>query len=645
MIAGVLLRNYKYFYGINYIELLNNTSNLTFLIGDNGVGKSTILEALNTFFNKEEWKVNNKAYRDKQDKRKAYIAPFFLINKELVDKQSISLLQQISDFVINDLCDNRSIQKNYKFLINHIEKLKKIFSEDKYFFIIVSISNTTSYDEVDFFEDFLNTFYNKIKNDDNDKNFNLLHLIRKIYNYVYVPVDINIETFTKIENKNMELLTGKNIRKEIEKAVGNDTLKSINNHLEFFLDEVSKNLKNYIYKNPSRRRISMNELVNEIIKLFFSIRTLHKKSEKKYKEISINELSSGEKKYAIIEIIKAFLEKNELLEEAFLILAVDEPEASLNISKKFEQFENIFDLSKFKNIQVLITSHWYGFIPISENGNLFYLKENDNENYFDLYKYREDIKHKTKENYIRNILPLDISLKSFNDLVQSIIQSIVLNDYKWIICEGRSEKIYFNKFFEHEVLNEKFKVLPMGGNQEVIKLIEYLLFVFNKDKYLSKEIKGKIFALIDTDENIINYDPYIKNIYNNFKDNIVLKRLYLDINNDEVVLLEYYDTRYGQKTEIEDSLFLNDSIKTLNLIASCTLNNEIIQYKDKFYYFGSIKLKLTTEQYHKIKDWFNKDNGNNKILFAKKYIENISENNLNWIKEIKGFLKVKNENS
>ncbi|PSD43655.1 hypothetical protein C7E23_15370 [Elizabethkingia anophelis] len=55
--------------------------------------------------------------------------------------------------------------------------------------------------------------------------------------------------------------------------------------------------------------------------------------------------------------------------------------------------------------------------------------------------------HKQKK-AIKGILPIDYNIKSYNDLVQSIVISLLQDSpYNWIICEGLSEKIYFEEFF------------------------------------------------------------------------------------------------------------------------------------------------------------------------------------------------------
>lgn len=50
MILAVVLRNYKCYKGINFIPLRQNIhQNMNMIIGDNGVGKSSVLESMDTF--------------------------------------------------------------------------------------------------------------------------------------------------------------------------------------------------------------------------------------------------------------------------------------------------------------------------------------------------------------------------------------------------------------------------------------------------------------------------------------------------------------------------------------------------------------------------------------------------------------------
>lgn len=55
MIVGLILRNYKNFKNQHYIPITLD-GNSSWLIGDNGVGKSTILQAIDTVLNQNDIK-------------------------------------------------------------------------------------------------------------------------------------------------------------------------------------------------------------------------------------------------------------------------------------------------------------------------------------------------------------------------------------------------------------------------------------------------------------------------------------------------------------------------------------------------------------------------------------------------------------
>lgn len=97
MIVGLFIRHFKVYQGVNYISICDDyDSKFTSFIGDNGVGKSSTLEAINTFFNSRYWNVT-KATKKSQ----AFIAPVFLIKKtDLLKKVYSFYLKTINYFAI-----------------------------------------------------------------------------------------------------------------------------------------------------------------------------------------------------------------------------------------------------------------------------------------------------------------------------------------------------------------------------------------------------------------------------------------------------------------------------------------------------------------------------------------------------------------
>lgn len=58
MTAAILIRNYKNYANLNFIPIANDIENMfSMFIGNNGVGKSAVLEAIDLFFNNRTWNV------------------------------------------------------------------------------------------------------------------------------------------------------------------------------------------------------------------------------------------------------------------------------------------------------------------------------------------------------------------------------------------------------------------------------------------------------------------------------------------------------------------------------------------------------------------------------------------------------------
>ncbi len=118
-----------------------------------------------------------------------------------------------------------------------------------------------------------------------------------------------------------------------------------------------------------------------IIEAYYSKR-IFKKDEK-----LIEDLSSGEKRIILIDIISAFIQKNSPSRE--LIVAIDEPESSLHVSKCYAQFSKISKIALEYNHQIFVTTHWYGSLPILKNGGLIHIDDLNKATYSSLNNYFE----------------------------------------------------------------------------------------------------------------------------------------------------------------------------------------------------------------------------------------------------------------
>lgn len=650
MITSLFLRHFKIYKGISFIPI-SEGNGFSSLIGENGVGKSSILEALDCAINKknnQEWPINNEAKNEGGlgGANIPFIAPVFLIKKDILKKskkediENFEKAVKLSNFLWNTKIKTKS--KSLDEFYNHREELKAVYDNQEYLLILIGKKFNESgiyFGSYHNYLDFINE--NPLiqhEEDELQKYFKGFYdYIISHYSYIYIPVETDVYTYTKLETQDMQKLMDRNIQSEIEKAIKPATLKQINKDLDTFVKDIEGVLEIYEYKGHFKNSLTMPDLVSKIIEAYFSIKVLNKKSENDTKRIPVSELSSGEKRKALIDVAYSFLLKNSD-RDSNIILAIDEPEASLHISSCYSQFEKLIGISK-QNHQIIISTHWYGYLPVVTNGSATSIRKNSkNEitvDYFNLYNYRETITQSRKK--IKGQLPIDYNIKSYNDLVQSIVFSLLQeNNYNWIICEGLSEKIYFEEIFKDEIKNNNLRILPMGSYKEVRKIYMYLLSPIKDPDYT---IKGKVFCLIDTDNEKVEV-PYETN------KNLFFERL---INKEEgTVLIDVNNNLANPPTEIEDCLnpilyyqtlmeFSEDDQKIKKIL----LENNLAENPKN----SSEFLDLKTSEKKSIKDFFDGNEGYNKIRFAKKYIEiskqpffnNIED--MTWIKNIKKRIK------
>lgn len=621
MIFGLLIRYYKTYKGWHYVPL-SNGRNFSALLGENGVGKSSILEALDTFFNKPhtEWNYNHSVSKSGINTSKPSICPLFIIKKEKINKtrKLYKQLEIISDITwqIEPENFNSSLHHIALPIIEHIEKIKKTNSKvDESYFLVpcgfTKVDNGSQFsmgalDNIREYSDDLKSIHDV---DVVDVLKELFEYIKNEMEYIYIPSEIDYEHYTKIEGKTIQSLMGTSVDEIIKDCINETAIKDINSGLDKYLEKVGKNLNKYIYKKPTKRQtlFNLSHLTSKIIETYFESKVLNLVEGNKI--TPIYNLSSGEKRKAVIDLAQAFiLNSNRDLKSKTVILAMDEPEVSLHTSSCFEQFSKLENISK-NYVQTIISTHWYGFFPAVSSGSAVYISSQDDSkisHLIELSRFREDIKdirRKTKGNS-----PKNIELKSINDLVQSIVASITYSKRKWVVCEGYSDKIFLEHFLSEY---EELTVLSMGGCPYVKKLYEYLLLALDEIK---SDIKGKVFFMVDTD---------VENSCFTIKEPIkklLFRRL---INLDGCTkLIKPSDSIVNPPTEIEDVLDAKVFEETLNFFNTHEKNTECnFTYNDDINYDlpSGLAFDLRQSEKDKLKKFF--DQEGIKVRFAEKYCE------------------------
>jgi hypothetical protein len=459
----------------------------------------------------------------------------------------------------------------------------------------------------------------------------LLNKIKEIIDYIYIPREIEPELFTKLETDEIQVLMGETLIQILSERVPQSQISEINTSLNSFTDNLAQELEIYSYRTPTDRQQNLrkNDVYNLIIQSFFSTRKLHKKQGDNWLEIS--SLSSGEKQKAIIDVAHSLLSKHRVT-GSNLIIGIDEPESSLHMSACFDQFDALYEISR-DAMQVIFSSHWYGFLPTIETGSATVISKNESSHVFDLINlsnYREQIKQLTASSKGR--LPYDIRLKSMNDFVQSVITSAIgETPFSWIICEGSSEKVYLSAYFKDLVDSKRLRIVPVGGAKEIKRLYNHLSTSYED---FQDDISGKIILLSDTDAQLVHYE--VRNYPNLF-----CKRMVNCMQSRLTKLVNIQANPISPATEIEDALngklffetlcsFIEEYPEQLEFLNEIT--EEVTHESSK------IALDLKTSQWNKIEQFFGFNN--NKFLFSQRYSKAINDGYdlPSWVEEIRGWL-------
>ncbi|MDO7507655.1 AAA family ATPase [Acinetobacter baumannii] len=660
MIVGIFLRHIKTYKGINFIPL-SDGEKFCGLVGNNGIGKSTVLEALDKIFlQNKDWNINLAHNKSQGDANIPYIVPIFLIEKAKIqfNEKELELINVIDKAIKKVSTQNLPPRfSGAKETVNHIKRIvESIDNIDEFFLVPLGITYSgkkTFSVFTNYFTEELKDFIEDINAPNNGEEIELdlailddiFLKVLDIYRYIYIPRELSAEEFSKLHNKQFEFLMGKSLHQTLNETISPDAVRRINEALDGIVNSIATDLKTYEYRTKSdvrQRKLQKDDINNLIIEAYFNIRSMHVKV-KDNSSIAITKLSSGEKQKAILDIANNLLKKNsENNSEKYIIFGFDEPECSLHISACFDMFQDLYETTKYCS-QVLFTTHWYGYIPSVLEGNTVILSRDQSDihafDFINISKYREDTKILKESS--RNQLPISIQLKSINDLVQAIIYgSMSENPFCWLICEGSSEKIYLSHFLDELVQDKRLRILPVGGYSEVKKLYNHLSIAFEDFK---NEMKGKVFLLCDTDDKLESDTSHIKQDSQHPK--LKYRRLIVDENTESVQLVEVNSTIAAKSTVLEDALNGSTFIKTLDFfkddnpeLNSIIYETNRVDVQGKAFYPSALSLKLSVAESKELKNFFKKYNNDMKVIFAKKYIDYIEDiNEIPWINQIKEF--------
>ena len=496
MILAAILRNFKCYKGIHVVPFCDDdVFDMNIIIGDNGVGKSAILEGLDTFFNDAPWIVNNDI---KGKKTEVSVGAVMLVLKSFVDSILDTREQQIMS-EISDLFwtvdETNPVLRQYAVFFDIRKKISN--HRDNYYLFIAG----REYEQKDIlFLSFTKLVNGALTLEPKPSAQTLSKLVDKVlslYSYIYIPVETSISDFVKLQNQSMQTLTDSNVKtaittrlkeKFINRTRSNGTkekrslLDYVNDALEGYVKNVERDIQQinagYSYKPGPRQmsKLTANHITDAIISAYYSRRSLKKDGK------DIQNLSSGEKRIILIDIISAFIKKDNPDRE--LIIGVDEPENSLHISKCYDQFKKIESIALNYSHQLFVTTHWYGSLPCLSEGCLIHISKDNKLQTISISNYYEN----------RGALPNDIQLKGYFDLTSSLLYAYRNSGKHWLLVEGNEDKKYLNYYLQDKSIN----IIPLGGCGNVKKVYEYLFIPMSADGF--NKVTHKILCIIDTDK-------------------------------------------------------------------------------------------------------------------------------------------------
>lgn len=432
----------------SYDDVEVELPNLSVIIGRNDVGKSTLLEALNIFFENEK-PLNNDVNIESQD-NKISITCFF----EVDETMEIHL----------DSAESEQTQTSLKdeYLLNNekLLQIKKIWENGKLknTFIVANYPNnwekpliTLKINELkDLVDDTAqvnrsikkmmrkylfekNTLNLKLQEIDTSKDTDIISIYEKLKTklpkYALFKAD-RTNTDKDSEVTNITKVIAQNAVANVQEQFENIKQK-VKDEIQEFSNLTLEKLKEF------DKEIAESISVNMQDKALESIFSYEFKSDN---EIPLNKRGSGIKRLFLISFFLADFERQN---NSNMIYAIEEPETSQHPNFQKMIIETLQKISQRENRQILITTHTPEIVKMVDKDNVIFICKDSNNRRIISQKNSLDVKK-----------------------VISTLGILPYISYKGVIfVEGETDIKFFKK------LNEKFDCLRNIFNIETITLI------------------------------------------------------------------------------------------------------------------------------------------------------------------------------
>lgn len=481
-ISSLTLKNFRAYNNV----FVKFDDNFNVIIGRNDVGKSTILEALEIFFNNETVKIDIGDHNVHVDDTEMSIQVSFrpenkqyTIDTVPTDLKREYLLDENSELTIKkswDCSKNKLTASSLKTYI--IANYPIVFKEP-----LISLKIAELKKLLDNYENNLD-----IKEIKKNKSSSIRQAIYKVENITEcslkeIPIDKEdgkkIWDSLKLDLPLFFIFQSDRANKDSDKEV-QDPLKAITKsaigQLEQELEQVKEKIRIKAETLGNRTLEKLKEMNPEIAEVLTPKMT-HKAWDSLFSfsfncddGIPINKRGSGVRRLILLNYFRAEAERKNS-EERNVIYAIEEPETSQHPDWQVELFNALIELSENSNTQVLLTTHSPSLAGLVCPENI-------------LFVYKDDQVINVKKGSKDNLQVIADTLGLLPN-VSITVESIGI---KAVLCvEGPSDIEFFNhisKLFDMDLENDdRVLVLCLGGGT--------LIHWVNKN-YLSKLNKPEV---------------------------------------------------------------------------------------------------------------------------------------------------------
>lgn len=479
----LILKNFR---GYKHIEIFFD-DNFNVIVGKNDIGKSTIMESLNIFFNPNNAKVDVNDLNVFSDEKYFSIDCCFELNNnnENIVLDSTYSTNLKDEYLLNDKgllqismewhCEENKILSTKKYIIcQYPKEIKDPLLNLKITDLKNLIKTESFYESIDKTKsaDIRTAYYKNCLKKPDEVSIKKIDILknegRNVYENIikYFPLYFLFQSDR--ENKDSDTEVQNPLKIETKKILRDidEKLEEIKNFVKTNVEEISNNTINYLKEFDEN--ISKNLKTDLNTKSWDSIFSFSLIDDK---NIPLNKRGSGVRRLVLLSYFMAEAEKAK--DNRNIIYAFEEPENSQHPDYQKKMIESFLKLSEKKSYQIILTTHNPHITKMAKPSQLIFLKRDHEGNPMLILEEEEKI------NNIINTLGI------FPEITSNIVICVEgENDKKFLknINKNISE---FNKIIDLE----KFEIIPLNGSN----LINWV-----NNNYL-KKVNIKEFHIYDND--------------------------------------------------------------------------------------------------------------------------------------------------